>query len=49
MNPSALLKARAVINGISKAEMALMAQELMNLPWADEVEKQITERIRLAL
>ncbi|CCQ93544.1 PEP-protein phosphotransferase of PTS system (enzyme I) [[Clostridium] ultunense Esp] len=45
MNPSSILKARYIINNISKKEIEPMLDEILSLPTAEDVEKFIDENI----
>ncbi|WP_291636953.1 phosphoenolpyruvate--protein phosphotransferase [Clostridium sp.] len=47
MSPIALLKARGVIRNTSKAEMRSLAQQVINLPTAEEVERFIEKNLNI--
>ncbi|MGH4140695.1 phosphoenolpyruvate--protein phosphotransferase [Clostridium sp.] len=47
MSPISILKARGIIRNISQSEMKILADQVVNLPTADEVEKFIEKNINL--
>ncbi len=48
MSAGAVLKARWIINNVSKAEMAALVDEILNLPTALDVERFIEENIAVS-
>ncbi|EOC99652.1 phosphoenolpyruvate--protein phosphotransferase [Caldisalinibacter kiritimatiensis] len=47
MSPISILKARWIINNLSREEMKEMAEKVINLPTAEEVKKFIEENIKI--
>jgi phosphoenolpyruvate-protein phosphotransferase len=47
MSPSSILKARAIIRNISKADMVKYVEKVVNMPTAQEIEKFIDENIKV--
>ncbi|MBU3192119.1 phosphoenolpyruvate--protein phosphotransferase [Clostridium bowmanii] len=47
MSPISILKARGIIRNISQSEMKILAEQVVNLPTADEVEKFIEKNINI--
>jgi len=47
MSPISILKARGIIRNISQSEMEILANQVVNLPTADEVEKFIEKSINV--
>ncbi|MGV8981558.1 phosphoenolpyruvate--protein phosphotransferase [Clostridium sp.] len=47
MSPISILKARGIIRNISQSEMKILADQVVNLPTADEVEKFIEKNINV--
>ncbi len=47
MSPISILKARGIIRNISQSEMKILADQVINLPTAEEVEKFIEKNINV--